>query len=138
MSVSVDESWIVAICETADAFGIDSVRAPLLALRCARAHAALHGRLMITEADAEVAAALVLAPRATRFPTPPEDAPAENEDASDAPPPTAPPEPPPAMEDGAQETEQEPSDGESEDERPTPPSSNTDVLRQAEIGRAHV
>jgi magnesium chelatase subunit D len=73
MSVSVDESWIVAMCETADAFGIDSVRAPLLALRCARAHAALHGRLMIVETDAEVAAALVLAPRATRFPTPPEE-----------------------------------------------------------------
>ena len=44
MSVSVDDSWIAALCETADAFGIDSVRAPLMALRCARAHAALHGR----------------------------------------------------------------------------------------------
>lgn len=128
MSVSVDESWIVAICETADAFGIDSVRAPLMALRCARAHAALHGRLMIIEADAEVAAALVLAPRATRFPPPPEESATENDDASDAPPPS---EPPPAMEDGAQEAEQESSDAESEDERPAPPSSNTDVLRQA-------
>lgn len=131
MSVSVDESWIVAICETADAFGIDSVRAPLLALRCARAHAALHGRLMIIEADAEVAAALVLAPRATRFPTPPDEPATESDDPSDTPPPSAPPEPPPAMEDGAQENEQESSDSEAEDERPAPPSSNTDVLRQA-------
>jgi magnesium chelatase subunit D len=131
MSVSVDEAWIAALCETADAFGIDSVRAPLMALRCARAHAALHGRLMIVEADAEVAAALVLAPRATRLPPPPEEPANENDEASDAPPPTAPPEPPPSMDDGAPDTEQEPSDAESDDERPTPPSSNTDLVRQA-------
>lgn len=131
MSVSVDESWIVALCETADAFGIDSVRAPLMALRCARAHAALHGRLMLAEADAEVAAALVLAPRATRWPMPPDEPANDHDDANDAPPPTAPPEQPPSMEDGSPDTEQEPSDTESDDERPTPPSNNTDLLRQA-------
>ena len=126
MSVSVDESWIVAICETADAFGIDSVRAPLMALRCARAHAALHGRLMLVEADAEMAAALVLAPRATRLPPPPEEPANENEPPGEpppSPPENTPPSPPPLP--------PEPPDAESDDDAPMPPSSNTDVLREA-------
>jgi magnesium chelatase subunit D len=123
MSVSVDDSWIAALCETADAFGIDSVRAPLMALRCARAHAALHGRLMITEADAEVAAALVLAPRATRLPPPPEEPANDNEQPGEPPP--SPPEntPPPSP--------PEPPDAESDHDAPSPPSSSTDVLREA-------
>ncbi len=127
-SVSVDDSWIVALCETADAFGIASVRAPLLALRCARAHAALHGRLVITEADAEAAAALVLAPRATRLPTPaPEPADSEDsksEDAESEPPPMN--EPPDTS---AAPPEQ--ADDAADDERPSPPSSSTDLLREA-------
>ncbi|WP_396220331.1 magnesium chelatase subunit D [Gemmatimonas sp.] len=133
MSVSVDDSWIVALCETADAFGIDSVRAPLMALRCARAHAALHGRLMLIEADAEVAAALVLAPRATRLPPPPDEPANENE-----PPPSTENTPPSAPEDHADDTPQppeppddEPDDADSDDDAPTPPSSSTDVLREA-------
>ena len=123
MSVSVDDSWIAALCETADAFGIDSVRAPLMALRCARAHAALHGRLMLVEADAEIAAALVLAPRATRLPPPPEEPANENEQPDEPPP--SPPEntPPPSP-------PSEPPDAEAED-APMPPSSSTDVLREA-------
>lgn len=61
--------------------GIDSARAPLFALRAARAHAGLHGRTEVAEEDLAAAAALVLAHRATRLPeeeaeTP--DAPAEN------------------------------------------------------------
>jgi magnesium chelatase subunit D len=122
MSVSVDESWIVAICETADAFGIDSVRAPLMALRCARAHAALHGRLMLTDADAEMAAALVLAPRATRLPPPPEEPASENE---------PPGEPPPSPENTPPPSPPEPPDAESDHDAPMPPSSSTDVLREA-------
>jgi magnesium chelatase subunit D len=35
--VSVDDEWAAALCQTADAFGVDSVRATLFALRCARA-----------------------------------------------------------------------------------------------------
>ncbi|MDQ8158513.1 MAG: magnesium chelatase subunit D [Gemmatimonadota bacterium] len=132
MSVSIDDTWIEALCQTADAFGIDSVRAPLLALRCARAHAALHGRLMMIEADAEIAAALVLAPRATRWPappeTPPEQPPAGDEAdsaAQNAPPPT----PPPAGESEQAEPETPPDDPDRE--QPTSPSSQTDLLRQA-------
>lgn len=126
MSVSVDESWIVAICETADAFGIDSVRAPLMALRCARALAALHGRLMLVEADAEMAAALVLAPRATRLPPPPEE-PANEHEQPDEPPPS----PPENMSPPSPPSPPEPPDAESDNDAPMPPSSSTDVLREA-------
>jgi len=132
MSVSIDESWIVALCETADAFGIASVRAPLLALRCARAHAALQGRLMIIEADAEVAAALVLAPRATRLPpppeSPPEQEPADDEHAASPPPPETPPmnrEPTSDSDVSAPETEAPQND------RPAPAVDQTDLLREA-------
>ena len=58
------------LCETAMVLGVDSPRAPLLALRAARASAALAGRPAPSEADAIIAARLVLAPRATRLPAP--------------------------------------------------------------------
>lgn len=61
-----------AIAATTLALGIDSARAPLFALRAARASAVLHGRPAVTEADVMVAARLVLGPRATRLPPPPE------------------------------------------------------------------
>jgi magnesium chelatase subunit D len=79
--ISMDDAWAAELCATAAACGVDSVRASLFAVRCARAHAALHGRLMVTTEDAQAAAALVLAPRATRVPMP------EQPDADDAPPP---------------------------------------------------
>ena len=60
--------------------GIDSLRAPLLALKAARAHAALENRDKIGEIDVEIAATLVLAPRATVLPEP------EDESAEDTPP----------------------------------------------------
>jgi magnesium chelatase subunit D len=51
-------------------FGVDSSRAWMFALRVARIHAALSGRLAISPEDAAVAARLVLAPRATMLPAP--------------------------------------------------------------------
>ena len=57
-----------AMCEAAMLLGIASLRAPLLALRVARAAAALAGRSTVSGGDAELAAALVLAPRATMIP----------------------------------------------------------------------
>jgi magnesium chelatase subunit D len=53
-----------ALARAAISFGIGSVVAPLLALRAARATAALAGRTKITADDAVLAAQLVLAPRA--------------------------------------------------------------------------
>lgn len=76
---------IEALAALAAAFGIDSMRAPLLALRVARAHAALQGRSIITQEDVGVAAELTYPQRATRVPhesetpevppSPPEDPP---------------------------------------------------------------
>jgi magnesium chelatase subunit D len=67
-SVEVPDGMIASLCAASVALGIASLRAPLLALRAARASAALHGRATASEEDAALAAVLVLAPRATRIP----------------------------------------------------------------------
>ena len=79
--VGCDPEILTALCGTAMALGVASIRAPILTLRAARAIAALAGRDQIEEADATLACRLVLAPRATRMP--PQEADQE----------TAPPEP---------------------------------------------
>ena len=63
--------------------GITSLRAPLLALTAARAHAALHGRDEVAEPDIQAAAELVLAPRATQFPQEHQDPPPPPEEQRD-------------------------------------------------------
>lgn len=68
-SVDVDDAVLHSLCAAALALGIDSARATLLALRVARAAAALDGKDRIDESHAALAARLVLAPRATRLPT---------------------------------------------------------------------
>jgi magnesium chelatase subunit D len=80
-AVEVGDGVCAALCATAMALGVASLRAPLLAVRAAAAHAALHGRVVADEDDAVVAARIVLAPRATVLPAadeepsppPPED-----------------------------------------------------------------
>lgn len=74
--VQIDDPVLAGLCGASLALGIDSLRAPLLALRAARAAAALAGRDRVTEEDAALAARLVLAPRATRLPASAEDQPA--------------------------------------------------------------
>ena len=77
-----------AMASVAVALGIASLRAPIQAQRVARIHAAMAGRRRLAAADIEVAAALVLGPRATRLPpgdTPPP--PEENPDTPNEPPP---------------------------------------------------
>ncbi len=94
--VQVDAPYLEALCAAALALGVDSMRAPLQALRVARAAAALDGREAVTEEDAALAARLVLAHRATRLPQPATD------DAQQAAPeePPPPPPPPPSDRDG--------------------------------------
>ncbi|SIT73168.1 protoporphyrin IX magnesium-chelatase [Ectothiorhodosinus mongolicus] len=99
--VSVDEELLKVLCGTALALGVYSLRIPLLALRAARAAAALDGRSAATEEDAALAARLVLAPRATRLP-------AMEEEAEPEPPP--PEEPPPEQDQAEDQEQQDPAD----------------------------
>jgi magnesium chelatase subunit D len=86
-AVTVPDQAIEALCATALAFGIASLRAPSLALAAARAAAALSGRSAVTEDDLIAAARLVLAPRATRLPAAAEDEPPPDQTPDDPPPP---------------------------------------------------
>jgi len=67
-----DEALSV-IAATGAAFGVHSVRALIHAGEAAREHAALFGRDVAEQPDLAVAARLVLAPRATQLPPPPEE-----------------------------------------------------------------
>jgi len=70
-NTGIDAQIVQALCATAQALGVASLRAPLLALRVARAAAALVGEAAASADHATLAARLVLAPRATRLPPPP-------------------------------------------------------------------
>ncbi|MGQ0672642.1 MAG: magnesium chelatase subunit D [Hyphomicrobium sp.] len=98
--VTIEDDAITALCVAAVELGIASLRAPLLALSAARAAAALDGRSEVDASDLEMAAALVLAPRATRIPAPEDDA---SEQTPDDPPP-----PDPGPESEADDPEREP------------------------------
>jgi magnesium chelatase subunit D len=93
---AADLEIIEGICAVCEMLGVPSLRAPLLTLRAARAHAALFERDMITTDDVAAAARLVLAPRALTAPSQPEaESPEPQTDsAEDAPnnPPDQPPE----------------------------------------------
>lgn len=99
--LSASDEQIHGLCTTAWALGIHSLRAPLLALRLASVHAALMDKDAVEDEDLQVAARMVLGPRATQLPAaspPPEGEP------NNVPPPEPPPEPPqePPIESGAQ------------------------------------
>ena len=72
MRVQFNAQIATAICTTALALGAGSPRVTMLALRAARAAAALDGRVDLREQDAVLAARLVLAPRTTVAPPIPE------------------------------------------------------------------
>lgn len=96
--VTATEQDLAAIATAALAFGVGSPRADRFALRVARAAAAFAGRDAVREEDLVRAGELVLIPRATRIPAPP-----------DAPPP--PPPPPPDQPESQEESAEPPSEG---------------------------
>jgi len=117
--IDAPEEIVKALVSTALALGVASLRAPLLALRVARASAALDGRLRISDDDAKLAAALVLAPRATQVPTPPAEPPPNEDEPPEPPPPEEAPDPSPE-----DQTEPPPRDDEEsskDEETPEPP-----------------
>ncbi len=73
--VAAGPEVLESLCAAALGLGIPSLRAPLAALRVARASAALSGRAKIAEEDLVAAARLVLSPRARTLPV--EEAPTE-------------------------------------------------------------
>jgi len=101
--VRINDDIVAALCAGAMALGADSMRASLLALRTARAAAALDGREAVESEDAELAARLVLGPRATRLPAAP--APEEDLEATAPDPSSDPPEPPESEPDTDTETD---------------------------------
>jgi magnesium chelatase subunit D len=66
--VELSDETIAALCGACVALGIGSARAALHAVKAARSIAALLGRDEVSQEDAALAAALVLAPRATQLP----------------------------------------------------------------------
>ncbi|XOY57656.1 MAG: magnesium chelatase subunit D [Rhodobacterales bacterium] len=66
--VAVPDDLCEQLTRIAAQFGIDSLRAPLFALRAAKAHAALRGKMTVDANDVEIACLLVLAHRATQMP----------------------------------------------------------------------
>jgi magnesium chelatase subunit D len=86
-----------ALAATAEALGVESLRALIFAGEAARGLAALTGRAQAAKADLSGAVRLVLAPRATRLP--PQDA--------EAPPPEEPPPPPDGQQDDPSDSDRQ-------------------------------
>jgi magnesium chelatase subunit D len=80
---SAPEDALRDLASVAVRLGIASLRAPLLALRAAKAHAALEGRDVVATEDLAAAVELVLAPRATQVPA--EEAPEPEPEEPDSP-----------------------------------------------------
>jgi magnesium chelatase subunit D len=135
--VSHTEQSVQALCACAIVLGVASMRAPLLALRVARAAAALTGQTQVDEAHTTLAARLVLAPRATQLPQAPAEERAQPPEAPDIPetPDTneGPPEQPPenAADEAGQDTA--PADDERPEDAPSPEQALQEMVVQAAL-----
>ena len=118
LKIQATDAQMRALCEVAFALGIDSMRAPLLALRMACVHAAIHDREFLEEEDLRMAAQMVLSPRATRIPS--------NQEAESAPPPEPPPPP------DASNTEQDAA----QENTPPPPKTEPESLEDTILAAA--
>lgn len=74
-AVTVPDRITEGLCQTALALGLSSLRPAVMALRAARAIAALDGRREVDDDDAALAARLIIAPRAVTFPSPADEQP---------------------------------------------------------------
>jgi magnesium chelatase subunit D len=89
--VELSDEQLTALCQTAHALGVHSLRVPQMAARLARILAALQRRTSVQSQDLARAARWVIAPRATVVPTSPQEPVQEPEE----PPPQEPPAEPP-------------------------------------------
>jgi magnesium chelatase subunit D len=121
--MQTSHAQVEALCQTAVVLGVDSLRAPLMALRLACVCAALEGRDAVEPSDLQLAARLVLGPRATRMPAQPQD--------EEPPPPEEAEEPPPEPEQDDQPPEPPPED--QEQPEPPPQEALEDVLLAAAL-----
>lgn len=103
-----DDAACESLCFAAMKLGVASIRPSIMALRAARALAALDGRTDVSEDDAALAARLVLAPRATVLPAkeraesePSEPSPGDQEPADNTSAEASPPQPPPRAADAS-------------------------------------
>ncbi|MDZ4790036.1 MAG: magnesium chelatase subunit D [Hyphomicrobiales bacterium] len=112
-TVTVASDMIDGFCATAMALGVQSLRAPLLAIKAARAAAALAGHNTVNDDDAALAVRLVLSPRATQ--TPVADSAPEEQPEPPQEPPEPPQEPPPQEEAESKKPEDEDISGPLED-----------------------
>ncbi len=124
-AIDVSEAQIEALCSTALALGIPSLRASIFAARAACAAAALEGRTEVTDADLAVAGRLVLAPRATMLPP--------MEQPPDEPPPPEPEEPDQEQDKG--EDQQEPKELEDQVLEAAKAAIPADLLAQLQLGK---
>ncbi|MEI6482741.1 MAG: magnesium chelatase subunit D [Betaproteobacteria bacterium] len=108
----VSDAHLQAMCQTAMALGVDSLRAPLAAIKLAKVMAALRGSDAVEDEDLGRAARLVITPRATRLPPPPEEAqqeqPPPEPPEQDSPPEEPPPDEAPQNKDAETDEQQEP------------------------------
>ena len=94
---ALDDADMRALAATAEALGVDAIRALIFAGEVARGLAALAGRAAADTSDLAGAVRLVLAPRATRLPPQEHDAPPEDQ----------PPPPPDGEQDNQADSEQQ-------------------------------